>query len=292
MMFNWNDHATNAPNTFKQLWGDRDFTDVTLATADDQQVKVHKVIISSCSQFFRNLLSKHPHPSPLIYLKGVGYKELERVLRFIYLGQCEVEERELKDFLDTGEDLGISGMVNSCYEAEIMKDTEGWFQTVNEQSQHQQNEANFAHTTKQPDVSKEYNGMITQNMTGFKDREKQVIIQPDMTLDTQSPGMRGKIKMASKWKWSINEYGKFNCDMCDKDYMELGNLKIHKKTKHDGFSYDCDLCDYKANQKGSLASHKQARHEGVRYFCDKCNFKSTTQKYLIVHKKAQHAESM
>ena len=35
-------------NTFKQLWNDREFTDVTLSTVDDLQIKAHKVILSAC----------------------------------------------------------------------------------------------------------------------------------------------------------------------------------------------------------------------------------------------------
>ena len=33
------DFELNAPKTFIQLWKDMEFTDVTLATVDDQQIK-------------------------------------------------------------------------------------------------------------------------------------------------------------------------------------------------------------------------------------------------------------
>jgi Cys2His2 zinc finger developmental/cell cycle regulator len=82
------DHAAAAPRAFSQLWGEQDFADVTLAAADGQHIKVHKVILSSCSQFFRNLLVTIAHPNPLIYLKGTTYKELELVIQLIYLGHC------------------------------------------------------------------------------------------------------------------------------------------------------------------------------------------------------------
>ena len=64
VILSWNEFATNAPKTFKQLWREQDFTDVTLATEDDQQIKAHKVILSSSSDFFRNLLLRNPHPNP------------------------------------------------------------------------------------------------------------------------------------------------------------------------------------------------------------------------------------
>ena len=65
------DFATSAPQILQKLWSDTDFTDVTLATADDQQIPVHKAILSACSPFFRHLLVTNPHHKPLLYLRGV-----------------------------------------------------------------------------------------------------------------------------------------------------------------------------------------------------------------------------
>ncbi len=58
---------TKVPNSFRNLWNDLDFADVTLATIDNQQIRAHKVILSSCSPFFHNLLLRNPHQNPLIY---------------------------------------------------------------------------------------------------------------------------------------------------------------------------------------------------------------------------------
>ena len=79
----WDNFETNAPITLRKLWYDQYFADVTLATVDDKQIRVHKVILSSCSQFFRNVLLKNPHHNPRLYLK---FKELAMVMKFIYLG--------------------------------------------------------------------------------------------------------------------------------------------------------------------------------------------------------------
>jgi len=43
-----------------------EFTDVTLACEDGQQVEAHKVILASYSLFFLNLEEKHSHP--MIYM--------------------------------------------------------------------------------------------------------------------------------------------------------------------------------------------------------------------------------
>ena len=95
----WNDFATFAPNAFKQLWNDDNFTDVTLATEDGHQLKVHKAIVSSCSTFFRDVLLKNPHQNTLLYLKDLKLKEVKQVVKFIYIGECQMERKELDAFL-------------------------------------------------------------------------------------------------------------------------------------------------------------------------------------------------
>lgn len=87
----WSEFEESAAKSFKKLWHDEDFTDVTLATCDDQQINSHKVILSSCSSFFKNILLKNPHTKPLLYLKDVKQKELELILQFIYKGECQVQ---------------------------------------------------------------------------------------------------------------------------------------------------------------------------------------------------------
>ena len=83
-----------------------------MSTVDDQQIRAHKVILSSCSQFFRNIFVMNPHQHPLLYLKGKSdYKELALVIKFIYLGQCEVGQNELSDFLATGSELKVGGLM-------------------------------------------------------------------------------------------------------------------------------------------------------------------------------------
>ena len=71
--YSWAEFETFTSGTLTDLFFDKDFLDVTLACDDGQQIKAHKVVLSSCSSFFKNILLKNPHPSPLIYLKGVKY---------------------------------------------------------------------------------------------------------------------------------------------------------------------------------------------------------------------------
>ena len=79
-----NDFDVSAPTALKNLWDDQNFTDVTLATVDNKQIKSHKVILSAGSPFFKKILLQNPHQSPLLYLKGIKYQYLQKNLR-IYI---------------------------------------------------------------------------------------------------------------------------------------------------------------------------------------------------------------
>merc|ERR1712156_592457 len=90
----WNDFEANIGKAFKELREDEDFYDVTLA-CDEEQIKAHKVILAACSPFFRKVLKRNLHEHPLLYLKGVHYKNVCSILDFMYHGQVNVAQEEL-----------------------------------------------------------------------------------------------------------------------------------------------------------------------------------------------------
>jgi len=108
----WNDFETNISVAFRELREEKDFFDVTLA-CDDSQVQAHKVILSACSPFFRNVLRRNPHQHPLLYLKGVKYKDILSVLNFMYMGEVNVAQDELNSFLSVAEDLKVKGLTQN-----------------------------------------------------------------------------------------------------------------------------------------------------------------------------------
>jgi len=108
----WNDFETNISSAFQELRDDKDFFDVTIA-CDDEQLQAHKVILSACSPFFRNILRRNPHQHPLLYLKGVKYTDLQSVLNFMYHGEVNIAQEELNSFLAVAEDLKVKGLTQT-----------------------------------------------------------------------------------------------------------------------------------------------------------------------------------
>eukprot|EP00092_Neocalanus_flemingeri_P013082 GFUD01014097.1.p1 GENE.GFUD01014097.1~~GFUD01014097.1.p1 ORF type:complete len:352 (-),score=72.11 GFUD01014097.1:39-1094(-) len=108
----WNDFESNISTAFRELRDDKDFFDVTLACNGDQ-IQAHKVILSACSPFFRNILRRNPHQHPLLYLKGVKYTDLQSVLNFMYHGEVNVAQEELNSFLAVAEELSVKGLTQN-----------------------------------------------------------------------------------------------------------------------------------------------------------------------------------
>ena len=118
----WNDFEGNISAAFRELRDDKDFFDVTLA-CDDEQIQAHKVILSACSPFFRDILRRNPHQHPLLYMKSVKYTDLQAVLNFMYHGEVNVAQEELNSFLAVAEDLKVKGLTQNNSESQNTKDS-------------------------------------------------------------------------------------------------------------------------------------------------------------------------
>jgi len=116
----WNEFENNISQAFKELRDDKDFFDVTLV-CDDEQLQAHKVILSACSPFFRNVLRRNPHQHPLLYLKGVKYSDLQSVLNFMYHGEVNVAQEELNSFLAVAEELRVKGLTQNNQQSSLPK---------------------------------------------------------------------------------------------------------------------------------------------------------------------------
>ena len=107
----WNDHQENVNTAFGSLRKSLDFSDVTLACEDGQQIEAHKVILAAFSPFFQNLLRKNKHAHPLIYMRGVKFDDLTAIVDFLYCGETNVFQENLDSFLAIAEELKLKGLM-------------------------------------------------------------------------------------------------------------------------------------------------------------------------------------
>ena len=112
----WNDFKGNIITTFGSLRDDTDFTDVTLACEDGQQVDAHKVILAASSPFFQDLLKRNKHAHPLVYMRGMKSEDLVAIVDFLYHGEANIYQDNLDSFLAIAEELQLKGLTENTQE--------------------------------------------------------------------------------------------------------------------------------------------------------------------------------
>ena len=286
-----NDFGQNCQRAFQGFWNDREFSDVTLATDDGSQLSAHKIVLSSCSQFFRSLLSKNPHPHPLIFLMGVQVKELEGLLSYIYQGHCDLRQEDLDDFLKTGKDLLISGLTQDL---ENTKEYE-----------HDKGKTDFEHRS--IPVKTEVAALLPSQNTGEKNLPcdkcdytthfSHNLIKHFKAKHTNMKFYCKLCEYSSRWQQvlaqhvrNVHEGIKHDCDQCDFKATAAGTLKNHKDNVHKDIKYHCNECDFKTGQKAQIKGHKKRVHNGILHCCNLCGFKATNVKNLKIHNEGHHKD--
>ena len=86
----WDEFQSSIKTSLTNLRKTEDYSDITLACEDGQQIKAHRIILSSSCFFFRDLLQKNSHSNPLVYMRGIKHRELSSIIDFIYHGEAKV----------------------------------------------------------------------------------------------------------------------------------------------------------------------------------------------------------
>lgn len=119
---NWNDHMTYVRRTLINLLAQNELVDVTLC-CEGGKLFAHKMLLSVCSQFFFEAFKENPCPHPIVIIKGVTYKEMKDLLKFMYDGEVSVEPNDFESFLKSAKLLKVYGLTE-C------NGTEGYNQTT------------------------------------------------------------------------------------------------------------------------------------------------------------------
>jgi len=106
----WDEFGQSIKESFREVLETQDFSDVTLACEDGLEIEAHRIVLSSGSSFFRNILTKTKHPHPYLYLKGVKKNELESIIDFLYTGESTVASETLNSFLVIAKHLKVKGL--------------------------------------------------------------------------------------------------------------------------------------------------------------------------------------
>ena len=103
----WNDFQNTVSQSFGALRQEKDFFDVTLVSDDEVQIPAHKLVLASCSTFFKSILKTNEHSHPLLYLSGLNSRSLGYILDYMYQGEVKIVQGHLDSFLDSAQKLKI-----------------------------------------------------------------------------------------------------------------------------------------------------------------------------------------
>ena len=103
----WEHHAENIQSCLENAFTNASYTDVTLVTDDFQSFASHRLILSSLSETFHEILKLSSHSHPMIYLKGFKSSDVLNILNFIYKGQVQIPTKDLNDFVGKAQELKL-----------------------------------------------------------------------------------------------------------------------------------------------------------------------------------------
>ena len=243
LILSWNGFMAHTSTTFKQLWNDSEFTDITLATMDDHQIRAHKVVLATSSQLFKHIMSKNPHPNPLIYLKDINHRDLEEVLKFLYLGHSEVEEGCVESFLAAGRALGVTGIMEGI--SLVVEERGDSYEIKEEETE--------------MDITELCKETVQNNIEEVQ--ESEVVVNVPVRKKKKIKISQEKYVEMDRSELNNPQSRTYGCGYCDFRTTTKNDLIQHKQIVHEEVSFDCTKCNFKSNSHINLKSHEQAMHK-------------------------------
>ena len=208
-----------------------DFTDVTLVSNDEEFFPAHKLILASASDFFKEIFQKLIQNNSYLYLSHINAKEMQCVLDFIYLGEVQIPESFVQDFLTLSNLLKIHNLNPVKGSNQAGKD-DGAYGPI--EPQESDEKINMKQVS--PDE-----GLFTIKGESF-----------NPNAPPKSEEFMKKIK-----SFITKTENSFECTLCGKTARHLGNLKLHVETHMEGLAFDCKLCKETFKTRHAFYNHNK-----------------------------------
>ena len=257
---NVNVNERRSEQFYKFLKEDK-FVDVTLISEDGMELKAHRMILSSATEFFDNIFQKCKNTENfVIFLYGVKFLQLKGIIEFIYLGETTVEEKNLNTFLQISKLLKIEDMKKiepdpvatfienksvikrNSEKTKCNKNKAKVQDHFNEEFIKETNERHF----NQVDLSTRNTSYSSSKTTTYCSSSASTsgITSPSLSL-ASNQSLGSQRESLEKLRESFDEYfekkknrskimaGKFSCFICEReDFASQKHLDFHTETFH------------------------------------------------------------
>ena len=224
----WNDFHSNIGKSFKSLRYEDDLFDVTLVSDDHSQVSAHRLVLSSCSEYFKNIFKHNKHSHPLLCLEGVTSQDLNNILEYIYNGEIRIYRDYLTRFLDVAQRFKLEGLredQKTIKDEEIIDDMnvkDNLHENFGRKIQEVGSKLNQAKTVRNNSSANVVSSLYASKLGDFK------------TIDELNESIDEEIVKESR--------GVYKCNRCQKSFKTISNAKEHIEKHFDGLSFPCQLC--------------------------------------------------
>ncbi|XP_064092620.1 zinc finger and BTB domain-containing protein 46-like isoform X30 [Macrobrachium nipponense] len=109
LSLSWNNHKATFCHILANLRDKERYTDVTLA-CEGKFYRVHKLVLSTCSEYFEVMFENTPCKHPVIVLNHIKHDEIEALLSYMYAGVVNVAQNDLARLIKAAELLKIKGL--------------------------------------------------------------------------------------------------------------------------------------------------------------------------------------
>ena len=240
----WRDFETNVSSSFRLLRTDDDFSDVTLVSSDQLQLSAHKLVLSSCSEYFKNILKQNKHSNPLLCLEGISSIELTNVLDYIYNGELQIYQENLERFLEIAARFQLEGLIGG--EAG---------DNFNNSKDFDHNEVLDEKDSMWQSKKREFHNNVTSE---FVSENKTIVNVKTLNMENfNSQNFQNMEELDQKIRELMEKdsNGMFRCTVCGKISKNPGHTREHVETHIEGLSFSCSYCGKEFRSRNSMRSH-------------------------------------
>ena len=228
----WNDFQTNVSNSFGLLRNEDYLQDVTIVTDDNEQIAAHKLVLSACSEYFKNIFKRNKSSNLLLCIEGVKSADLGNVLDYIYNGEVKIFQENIDRFLEVAQRFKLEGLLGNKHEESAEDFEEPGLTETNHPIQDT--------SLKQPKASHEKT-IVHNNLDPVDNSEVDQQIQEHME------------KLSD---------GTYTCKICGKSSVKKRtNMRNHIETHLEGLSFDCQHCGKVFRSRNALGKHIHYDHK-------------------------------
>ncbi|KAK7793107.1 hypothetical protein R5R35_004401 [Gryllus longicercus] len=105
----WKDHTREVVAVYKSLLENNFLVDCTLS-AEGQSLKAHRLVLSACSPYFHMLFQEETGKHPFVVLVDASFESLKAMIDFVYQGETQIPESNLKAFITLAQSLQIKNL--------------------------------------------------------------------------------------------------------------------------------------------------------------------------------------